>query len=108
MDSNCCSEPASYAAVEEDGTSGLVIEVFHDLDKIGADVVLLHDRPQSCIPNAVKGLLKVYEHIVEVLLVLEIVKSWVLLVSTLVTWVQLLWHEIGMIPQFWGVATVRS
>ena len=22
---NCCSEPVSYAAVEEDGTSGLVI-----------------------------------------------------------------------------------
>ena len=27
-DSNCCSEPVSYAAVEEDGTSGLVIEFF--------------------------------------------------------------------------------
>ena len=26
-DSNCCPEPVSYAAVEEDGTSGLVIEV---------------------------------------------------------------------------------
>ena len=31
--SNCCSEPVSYAAVEEDGTSGLVIEVFDNLDK---------------------------------------------------------------------------
>ena len=40
-DSNCCSEP-SYAAVEEDGTSGLVIEVFDDLHKVCADVVLLH------------------------------------------------------------------
>ena len=28
MDSNCFSEPVSYAAVEEDGTSGFVIEVF--------------------------------------------------------------------------------
>ena len=37
-DSNCCSEPVSYAAVKEDGTSGLVIEVFDDLDKVGADV----------------------------------------------------------------------
>ena len=37
-DSNCCSEPVSYAAVEEDGTSGLVIEVFGDLGKVGADV----------------------------------------------------------------------
>ena len=72
MDSNCCSEPASYAAVEEDGTSGLVIEVFDDLDKIGADVVLLHGCPQSCMPNPVEGLLKVYEDMVEVLLVLEI------------------------------------
>ena len=33
-DSNCCSEPVSYAAVEKDGTSGLVIEVFYDLDKV--------------------------------------------------------------------------
>ena len=39
-DSNCCSEPVSYAAVEEDCTSGLVIEVFDDSDKVGADVVL--------------------------------------------------------------------
>ena len=28
------SEPVSYAAVEEDGTSGLAIEVFDDLDKV--------------------------------------------------------------------------
>ena len=38
----CCLEPVCYAAVEEDGTSGLVIEVFDDLDKVCADVVLLH------------------------------------------------------------------
>ena len=56
MDSNSCSEPVSYAAVEEDGTSGLVTEVFDDLDKVCADV----------------GLLEVYEDMVEVLLVLEI------------------------------------
>ena len=72
-DSNCCSEPvSSYAAVEEDGTSGLVIEVFDDLDKVCADVVLLHGCPQSCMPNPVEGLLEVYEDMVEVLLVLEI------------------------------------
>ena len=41
-------EPVSYAAVEKDGTSGLVIEVFDDLDKVCADV-LLHGCPQSCI-----------------------------------------------------------
>ena len=68
--SKCCSEPISYAAVEEDGTSGLVIEVFDDLEKVCADV-LLHGSPQSCMPNLVEGLLEVYEDIVEVLLVLE-------------------------------------
>ena len=71
-DSYCCSEPVSYAAVEEDGTSGLVIEVFDDLDKVCADVVLLHGCLQSCMPNPVEGLLEVYEDTVEVLLVLEI------------------------------------
>ena len=30
-DSNCCSEPVSYAAVEENGACGLVIEVLDDL-----------------------------------------------------------------------------
>ena len=71
-DSNCCSEPVSYAAVEEDGTSGLGIEVFDGSDKVGADVVLLYDCPQSCMLNPVKGLLEVFEDMVEILLVLEI------------------------------------
>ena len=65
-------EPVSYAAVEEDDTSGLVIEVFDDLDKVCADVVLLHGCPQSCMPNHVEGLLEVKEDMVEVLLALEI------------------------------------
>ena len=65
------SEPVSYAAVEEDCTDGRIIEVFDDSDKVGADVVLLQGCPQSCIPNAVEGLLKVYEDMVAVLLVLE-------------------------------------
>ena len=69
---NCCSEPVSYVAAEEDGTSGLVIEGFDDLDKVGADVVLLHGCLQSCMPNPVEGLLEVYEDMVEVLLVLKI------------------------------------
>ena len=47
-------------------------EVFDDSDKIGADVVLLHNFPQSCIPNPVEGLLEVYEDMIQVLLVLEI------------------------------------
>ena len=62
----------SYAAVEEDGTSGLVIEVFDDSNKVGADAVLLYGCPQSCMPNPVEGLLEVYEDMVELLLVLEI------------------------------------
>ena len=71
-DSNCCLEPVSYAAVEEDCTGGLVIEVFVDSDKVGVDVVLLHGCPQSCMPNPVEGLLEIYEDMVEVLLMLEI------------------------------------
>ena len=46
--------------------------VFYYSDKVGADVVLLHGCPQSCMPNRVEGLLEVYEDMVEVLLVLEI------------------------------------
>ena len=60
------------AAVEDDCSSGLVIEVFDDPDKDGADVVLLHGCPRSCLPNPVEGLLEVYEDMVEVLLVLKI------------------------------------
>ena len=70
-DSNCCSEPVSYAAVKEDGTSGLLIEVFDDLDKVCAAVVL-HGCPHSCKSNPVEGLLEVYEDMVEVLLVLVV------------------------------------
>ena len=62
----------SYTAVEEDCTSGLIIEVFDDSDKVGADVAILHGCPQSCMPNPVEGLLEFYEDTVEVLLVLEI------------------------------------
>ena len=44
----------SLAAVEEDSMSGLVIKVFDDLDTVGADVVLLHDCLQNCMPNLSK------------------------------------------------------
>ena len=71
-DSNCCSEPDSYAPVEEDGTCGFVMEVFDDSDKVGADVVILHGCPQSCVPNPVERLLEVYKDMVEVLLLQEI------------------------------------
>ena len=50
----------------------LVVEVFDDSDQVGADVVLLHCCPQSCMSNPVEGLLEVYKDMVEVLLVLEI------------------------------------
>ena len=50
----------SYTAVEEDCTSGLIIEVFDDSDKVGADVAILHGCPQSCMSNPVEGLLEVY------------------------------------------------
>ena len=63
---------SSYAGVEEDDTSGLVTVVFDDLDKVCADVVLVHGCPQSWMPNPVECLLEVYEDMVEVLLVLEI------------------------------------
>ena len=71
-DSNCCSKPVSYAAIEEDCTSGLFTEVFDNSDKVGADAVLLHGCPQSSTPNPVEDLPEVYEDMVEVLLVLEI------------------------------------
>ena len=60
-----------YAAVEEDCTSGLVIEIFDDLDKVGANVALLHGCPQNCMPNPIEGL-GVNENMAEILLVLEI------------------------------------
>ena len=72
LDSNSYSEQVSYAAVEEDCTSGLAKEVFDDSHKVGADVVLLHGFPQSCMPNLVVGFLEVYEDMVDVFLVLEI------------------------------------
>ena len=50
----------------------LLLEVFDDLDKVCADVVLLHGCPQSCMPNPAESFLEVYEDMVEVLLVLEI------------------------------------
>ena len=42
------------------------------LDKVGADVVFLQSCAQSCMPDPVKGLLEVYEDMVEVLLAEDI------------------------------------
>ena len=48
------------------------------MDKVGADVALLHSCSQSCTPNPVEGRLKVYKDVVAVLLVLEIfLTAWV-------------------------------
>ena len=46
------------------------MKAFDDSDKVGADDVLLHSCPQSCMPNPVEGLLEVFEDMVEVLLIL--------------------------------------
>ena len=46
--------------------------MFDDSDKVGADVVLLHGCPQSCMSNPVEGFLEVAEDMVKGLLVLEI------------------------------------
>ena len=70
-DSSCCSELLSYAAVEEDCTGGLIIEVFDDPYKVSTDVVILHGCPKSCTLNPVEDLLDVYEDMEELLLVLE-------------------------------------
>ena len=66
-------ETASYVAVDENCTGGLVIEVFDDSDKVRTDVELVHGYPQSCMPNPVEGLLEVCEYMVEILLMLEVV-----------------------------------
>ena len=42
------------------------------LDKVGADVTFFYGCPQSLMPNPVEGLLEVYDDMVEVLLVLQI------------------------------------
>ena len=65
-------EPVSYAAVEDDCTSGLVIEVSNDSDKVDLILYFFNGCPQSCMPITVEGLLEVYEDMEEVLLVLEI------------------------------------
>ena len=46
--------------------------MFDDSNKVGADVVLLHGCPQSCMLNPVEGILEVSEDMGEVLLALEI------------------------------------
>ena len=62
----------NQSAFGEDCTGRLIVEVFDDSDKVGANVVLLHGCPQICMPTPVEVLLEVYEDMGEVLLLLEI------------------------------------
>ena len=64
-------ELVSCAVVEDYCAGGLVTEMFDDSDKVGADDVLLHGCPQSCVPNLVEGLVEVNEVMIKVLWVLE-------------------------------------
>ena len=45
-------------ALEEDGTSGLVIEVFDDWDKVGADVVFFMLAHKAACQTLLKAVLK--------------------------------------------------
>ena len=63
----------SYAAVEEDGTSGLVIEVLNDLIRLKLMLYFfMVANKATCQTLKVEDLLEVYEDMLEVLLVLEI------------------------------------
>ena len=71
-DSNCGSEPVSYVTIKVDCTSGLVVEVFSDLDQVGVDVIKPHSRPKSFMPYSVKRLFKINKDVVKVLFMLEV------------------------------------
>ena len=53
-------------------SSSLVVEVFNDLDQVGADVLKPHSRPKGFFPYSVKRLFKIDKDVVEVLLMLEV------------------------------------
>ena len=71
-DSDCGSEPVSYVTINVDCASGLVVEVFKDLDQVGVDVIKPHSRPKGFIPYSVKRLFKINKVVIEVLLMLEV------------------------------------
>ena len=64
--------PTKLALQVESRSMDLHCSKLVDWERVCADVVLLHDFPQSCMPNPVEGLHEVYEDLVEVLLVMEI------------------------------------
>ena len=37
------------------------MEVFHDSDEVGADIVFLHGCPKRCMPDSVEGRLEICE-----------------------------------------------
>ena len=69
-DSYCSSEPVSWAAIEQDCTLGFVTQIFNDSYDVSVDVP--HRCPYGCVPYSVKGLLEVYEDMVEILLILQV------------------------------------
>ena len=68
-DSYCNSEPFSCAAIEQNCTMSLVIQIFNG--SYDADVVV-PSCPYGFVPYLVKCLLEVYEDIVEILLMLQV------------------------------------
>ena len=60
-DSYCSSEPFSCAAIEQDCTLDLVIQIFNGSYDAGVDVVFPYSCPYGFVPYPVKGLLEVYE-----------------------------------------------
>ena len=71
-DSDSGSEPVSYTTIKVDCTSGLVLEVFNELDKVGVNVIKPHSRPKGFMPYSVKRLFKINKDVIEVLLMLEV------------------------------------
>ena len=71
-DSDSGSEPVSYTTIKVDCTSGLVLEVFNELHKVGVNVIKPHSRPKGFMPYSVKRLFKINKDVIEVLLMLEV------------------------------------
>ena len=71
-DSDCGSEPVSYVTIKVDCSSGLVVEVFNDLDQVSVDAIKPHSRPKGFMPCSVKRLFKIDKDVVEVLLIMEV------------------------------------
>ena len=68
-DSDCSSEPVSYVTIKVDCTSGLVVEVFNDLDQVVVNVIKPDCRPKGFMSYSVKRLFKINKDVVEILLI---------------------------------------